>query len=120
MFFDPKISDHFTGGSFGTDLYELLLYPSKIEVVNFTSSALNRSMKFGIYLPPGYSRSSSNYYPVLYLLLGYNMSVEGMTNSYARGSALSVKLNKKFCLRTDSCISECQGNLFVNQIAQLD
>ncbi len=78
------ISDHFTGGDFGTNPLELLLYPSKMEVAYFTSSSLNRTMKFGIYLPPGYSRSRTNYYPVLYFLLGYNMSVDGMTNSWIK------------------------------------
>ena len=117
------VSDHFTGGSFGTDLYELLLYPSKIEVVDFTSSSLNRSMKFGIYLPPGYSRSSTNYYPVLYLLLGYNMSVEGMTNSWVKAALdayiLTGEMQKMIIVIPDGLNYKNQsGHFFVNQIDQ--
>src|SRR4030043_1345417 len=47
------VSDHFTSGDFGTNLLELFWYPSKMEVAYFNSSSLNRTMKFGIYLPPG-------------------------------------------------------------------
>jgi len=41
------VSDHFTGGDYGTDPYELNKYPSKMEVAYFKSPSLNRKMKFG-------------------------------------------------------------------------
>jgi hypothetical protein len=120
------VSDHFTGGDFGTDPYELIWYPSKMEVAYFTSSSLNRTMKFGIYLPPGYSRSRTNYYPVLYLLLGYNMSVDGMTNSWIKaaldGFILTGEMQKMIIVIPDGLNYKNQngqkGHFFVNQIDQ--
>jgi len=120
------VSDHFTGGDFGTDPYELIWYPSKMEVAYFTSSSLNRTMKFGIYLPPGYSRSRANYYPVLYLLLGYNMSVDGMTNSWMKavldGFILTGEMQKMIIVIPDGLNYKNQngqkGHFFVNQIDQ--
>jgi S-formylglutathione hydrolase FrmB len=115
------ISDHFTGGDFGTDPYELYRYPSKMEVAYFTSSSLNRRMKFGIYLPPGYSRSMADYYPVLYLLLGYNMSVSGMTNSWVKtvldGLILTGEMQKMIIVIADGLnYKNGRGHFFVNQI----
>jgi len=120
------VSDHFIGGDFGTNLLELIWYPSKMEVAYFTSSSLNRTMKFGIYLPPGYSRSRTNYYPVLYLLLGYNMSVDGMTNSSIKtvldGLILTGEMQKMIIVIPDGLNYKNQngqkGHFFVNQIDQ--
>jgi S-formylglutathione hydrolase FrmB len=115
------VSDHFIGGDFGTGPYELYRYPSEIGVVYFNSPSLNRRMKFGIYLPPGYSRSSTNYYPVLYLLLGYNMSVEGMANSWIKavldGFILTGEMQKMIIVIPDGLNYKNQnGHFFVNQI----
>ena len=115
------ISGHFTGGDFGTNPLELLLYPSKMRVAYFTSSSLNRAMKFGIYLPPGYSRRRTNYYPVLYLLLGYNMSVDGMTNSRIKtvldGLILTGEMQKMIIVIPDGMnYKNGRGHFFVNQI----
>ncbi len=117
------VSDHFQGGEFGTNLFESIWYPSKMDVGYFTSSSLNRTMKFGIYLPPGYSRSRTNYYPVLYLLLGYNMSVDGMTNSWMRaaldGLILTGELQKMIIVIPDGLnYKNGRGHFFVNQIDQ--
>ena len=120
------VSDHFTGGDFGTNLLELALYPSKMEVASFASSSLNRTMKFGIYLPPGYSRSRTNYYPVLYLLLGYNMSADGMTNSWMKAVLdsliLTGEMQKTIIVIPDGLNYKNQngqkGHFFVNQIDQ--
>jgi hypothetical protein len=117
------VSDHFIGGDFGTNPFELLLYPSKMRVASFTSSSLNRTMKFGIYLPPGYSKSRSNYYPVLYVLLGYNMSVDGMTNSWIKavldGLILTGEMQKMIIVIPDGLNDKNhRGHFFVNQIDQ--
>jgi enterochelin esterase-like enzyme len=92
-------------------------------VAYFTSSSLNRAMKFGIYLPPGYSRSRTEYYPVLYLLLGYNMSVDGMTNSWIKtvldGLILTGEMQKMIIVIPDGLNYKNQrGHFFVNQIDQ--
>lgn len=117
------VSSHFTGGDFGTNPLELLLYPSKMGVTYFTSASIKRNMKFGIYLPPGYSRSRANYYPVLYLLLGYNMSVEGMTNSWVKavldGLILTGEMQKMIIVIPDGLnYKNGRGHFFVNQIDQ--
>jgi hypothetical protein len=54
-----------------------LRYPSRWNFSPFPVLPWGRKMKYGIYLPPGYSRRRSTYYPVLYLLGGYNMSAAG-------------------------------------------
>ncbi len=115
------ISDHFSGGEFGTNLYELFRYPSKIGVTYFKSPSLNRRMKFGIYLPPGYSKSKYNYYPVLYLLLGYNMSVDGMANVWIKraldGLMLTGEMQKMIVVIPDGLnYKNGRGHFFVNQI----
>lgn len=115
------VSDHFSGGDFGTDLYELYRYPSRMRVAYFTSPSLNRRMKFGIYLPPGYSRSSKDFYPVFYLLLGYNMSVEGMANSRMKrvldGLILAGEMQKMIIVIPDGLnYKNKRGHFFVNQI----
>jgi hypothetical protein len=115
------VSDHFAGGNFGIDLFDLTLYPSRMEVAYFTSPSLNRTMKFGIYLPPGYSSNMTNYYPVLYLLLGYNMSVEGMTNSTMKavldGLILTGEIQKMIIVIPDGFnYKNGRGHFFVNQI----
>jgi hypothetical protein len=115
------VSDHFTGGDFGTDPYELLRYPSKMKVAKFKSPSLSRKMKFGIYLPPGYSRSRASRYPVLYILLGYNMSVDGMTNSWIKtvldGLILTGEMQKMIIVIPDGLnYKNHSGHFFVNQI----
>ncbi len=115
------VSDHFTGGDFGTNPLELILYPSKMEVAYFTSSSLNGTMKFGVYLPPGYSKSRTDYYPVLYFLLGYNMSVDGMTNSWMKsvldGLILTGEMQKMIIVIPDGLNYKNQReHFFVNQI----
>ncbi len=117
------VSDHFIDGDYGTDPYELYRYPSEIGVTYFNSPSLNRKMKFGIYLPPGYSRSSTNYYPVLYLLLGYNMSVEGMANSWVKAALdtfiLTGEMQKMIIVIPDGLnYKSGSGHFFVNQIDQ--
>lgn len=115
------VSDHFIGGDFGTDPYELVRYPSQMRVLSFHSPSLKRRMKFGIYLPPGYSRNSTNYYPVLYLLLGYNMSVEGMANRWMKAALdaliLSGEIQKMIIVIPDGLNYKTRnGHFFVNQI----
>jgi len=115
------VSDHFSGGDFGTDPYELYRYPSRMGVAYFTSPSLNKRMKFGIYLPPGYSRSLTDSYPVLYLLLGYNMSVEGMANSWIKkaldGLILAGEMQKMIVVIPDGLNDKSKrGHFFVNQI----
>ena len=117
------VSDHFIGGDFGTDPYEFYMYPSEIGVAYFNSPSLNRKMKFGIYLPPGYSRSRTNYYPVLYLLLGYNMSVEGMANVWVKTALDTListgEMQKMIIVIPDGLNYKNQsGHFFVNQIDQ--
>lgn len=114
------VSDHFPGGEYGTDPYEMLRYPSKMRVVSFSSPSLKRRMKFGIYLPPGYKRSNT-YYPVLYLLGGYNMSVLGMANSWMK-SALDTlimghEMQKMIIVVPDGMnYRNGRGHFFANQI----
>jgi hypothetical protein len=115
------VSDHFSGGDFGTDPYELYRYPSRMGVAYFTSPSLKKRMKFGIYLPPGYSRSLTDSYPVLYLLLGYNMSVEGMANSWIKkaldGLILAGEIQKMIIVIPDGLNDKSKrGHFFVNQI----
>jgi hypothetical protein len=115
------VSDHFPGGDFGTDPYELYRYPSRMGVAYFTSPSLNRRMKFGIYLPPGYSRSPTAFYPVFYLLLGYNMSVAGIANSRIKkvldGLILAGEMQKMIIVIPDgSNYKNKRGHFFVNQI----
>ncbi len=120
------VSDRFTGGNFGTNPLELILYPSKMEVAYFTSPSLNRTMAFGTYLPPGYSRGRTSHYPVLYLLLGYNMSVQGITNSTIKtvldGLILTGEMQKMIIVIPDGLNYKKQngqkGHFFVNQIDQ--
>jgi hypothetical protein len=115
------VSDHFSGGRYGTDPYEMWRYPSKMGVASFSSPSLGRKMKFGLYLPPGYKRSSTTYYPVLYLLGGYNMSLSGMTNSYMRSALdaliLSHEMQKMIIVIPDGMnYKNRRGHFFVNQI----
>ncbi len=115
------VSDHFPGGEFGTDPYELFRYPSKMGVYAFRSPSLGRKVKFGIYLPPGYSRSRSNYYPVFYLLAGYNMSVSGLANSYMRAALdsliLAGEMQKMIIVIPDGLnYKNRRGHFLVNQI----
>jgi hypothetical protein len=115
------VSDHFPGGEYGTDLYEMFRYPSKIKVRSFYSPSLNRRMKFGIYLPPGYTRSSSTYYPVLYLLGGHNMSISSFANTYFRAALdtfiLTQEIQKMIIIIPDGMnYKNRSGHFFVNQI----
>ena len=114
-------SGHFPGGRYGTDAYEMFRYPSKMTTASFSSPSLKRKMKYGIYLPPGYKKSKTTYYPVLYLLGGYNMSVSGMANSWMR-SALdaliwSDEMQKMIIVIPDGMnYKNGRGHFFVNQI----
>jgi hypothetical protein len=115
------VSDHWPGGEYGTDPYELWRYPSKMGVTYFRSPSLRRFMRFGIYLPPGYSRSRTTYYPVLYLLGGYNMSIAGLTNSYVKSALdlmiLSGEIQKMIIVIPDGAnYKNKRGHFFVNQI----
>jgi hypothetical protein len=115
------VSDHFPGGEFGTNPLEMFSFPSKMGVSYFYSPSLKRDMKFGIYLPPGYSRRRMSYYPVLYLLGGYNMSIKGMTNSWMRAALDSLiftgELQKMIIVIPDGMNYKNQsGHFFVNQI----
>ena len=117
------VSDHFSGGKYGTDLYEMYKYPSQMGVVSFNSSSLNRKMEFGIYLPPGYGRSKYTYYPVLYLLGGYNMSIEGLANGWVQaaldGLILTREIQKMIIVIVDGeNYKNGRGHFFVNQIDQ--
>ena len=115
------VSDHFPDGKYGTDIYELYRYPSQMTVTSFYSPSLDRRMRYGIYLPPGYRRSKSNYYPVLYLLGGYNMSIAGMTNGWIRSALdsliLSHEIQKMIIVIPDGMnYKNRRGHFFVNQI----
>ncbi len=114
------VSDHFQGGEFGTNPYELFRYPSKMGVSYFYSPSLKRRMWFGIYLPPGYSRRGT-YYPVLFLLGGYNMSITGMTNSWIKRALdsliLTGEMQKMIIVIPDGMnYKNHRGHFFVNQI----
>jgi len=115
------VSDHFSGGEFGTNPLELFWFPSKMGISYFYSPSLKRYMKFGIYLPPGYSRRRMSYYPVLYLLGGYKMSIEGMSNSWMRraldGLIFTGELQKMIIVIPDmKNYKNRRGHFFVNQI----
>jgi S-formylglutathione hydrolase FrmB len=115
------VSDRFPGGEFGTNPYELVWYPSKMGVSYFYSPSLKRDIRFGIYLPPGYSRRRMSYYPVLYLLGGYNMSIGGMTNSWMRtaldGLIFTGEMQKMIIVIPDGMnYKNRRGHFFVNQI----
>jgi len=115
-------SDHWPGGEYGTDPYELWRYRSRMGVTYFRSPSLGgRVMRFGIYLPPGYFRSRTTYYPVLYLLGGYNMSIAGLANSYVKSALdlmiLSGEIQKMIIVIPEGMNYKNQrGHFFVNQI----
>jgi hypothetical protein len=115
------VSDHFPGGEYGTNPIELYLYPSKIGATSFYSPSLNKKMKIGIYLPPGYKKSTTTYYPVLYLLGGYNMSVSSLVNSWIQ-AALDVLITTKQMQKMIIVVPDGmnykngRGSFFVNQI----
>ena len=116
-------SDHFPGGEYGTDVYEMVRYPSRMGLASFYSPSLGRKMKFGVYLPPGYKRSKTTYYPVLYLLGGYNMSISGMTNKWIRTALdtliLAEQMQKMIIVVPDGMnYKNGRGHFFVNQIDQ--
>ena len=115
------VSDHFPGGEYGTDLYEMFWHPSKMGVNSFYSPSLKRRMKFGIYLPPGYKGSKTTYYPVLYLLGGYNMDISGLANRWVRAALdafiLTQEIQKMIIVIPDGMNSKNgRGHFFVNQI----
>jgi hypothetical protein len=115
------VSDHFPGGEYGTDPIELFLYPSKMGITSFLSPALNKKMKIGIYLPPGYKRSRTTYYPVLYLLGGYNMPVSSLANSWIQAALdafiLTKQMQKMIVVIPDGMnFKNGRGSFFVNQI----
>ncbi len=115
------VSDHFPGGQYGTNAYEMLRYPSKMSTASFKSPSLNRKVKYGIYLPPGYQRNDGTHYPVLYLLGGYNMSLSSMTNSRMK-AALDVLVAKEdiqkmiIVIPDGTNFKNGRGSFFVNQV----
>ncbi len=115
------VSDHFPGGEYGTDPLELFLYPSRIGATTFYSPSLNKRMKIGIYLPPGYKRRATRYYPVLYLLGGYNMSITSLVNPWIQaaldGLILTQQMQKMIIVVPDGMnYKNGRGSFFVNQI----
>jgi len=115
------VSDHFPNGEYGTDPYEMLRYPSKMKVRSFYSPSLRRYVRYGIYLPPGYSRKKTTYFPVLYLLGGYKMSLEGMANSWMRaaldGLIVTEEMQKMIIVIPEGMNDKNgRGHFFVNQI----
>jgi enterochelin esterase-like enzyme len=115
------VSDHFPDGEYGTDPYEMLRYPSKMKVRSFYSPSLRRYVRYGIYLPPGYSRKKTTYYPVLYLLGGYKMSLEGMANAWMRaaldGLIVTKEMQKMIIVIPEGMNDKSgRGHFFVNQI----
>ncbi len=117
------VSDHFPGGQYGTNVYEMFRYPSKMSIAAFKSPSLNRKMKYGIYLPPGYKRDDGDRYPVLYLLGGYNMSIKSMANSRMKAAldvlVSSQEMQKMIIVIPDGTnYKNGRGNFFVNQVDQ--
>ncbi len=115
------VSDHFPGGEYGTDPIEMFLHPSKIFRGSFYSPSLNRKMKYGIYLPPGYKKSQTTYYPVLYLMGGYNMDISGLANSWMQAAfdalILIQEMQKMIIVFPDGMnYKNKRGHFFVNQI----
>jgi len=115
------VSDHFPGGEYGTDPLELFKYPSKMYRLSFFSPSLGRKKKYGIYLPPGYKSSKTTYYPVLYLLGGYNMSLKGLANSSVKAALdaliLTEEMQKMIIVFPDGMNDENgRGHFFVNQL----
>jgi hypothetical protein len=115
------VSDHFPGGAYGTDPYEMLRHPSKMGVTSFNSPSLKRRMKFGMYLPPGYKASASRFYPVLYLLGGYNMSIAGLANRHVQAALdtliLTQQIQKMVIVIPDGLNDKNgRGHFYVNQI----
>ena len=115
------VSDRFPNGDYGTNFYELYEYPSEMGVVIFDSPSLNRKVQFGVYLPPGYWRSHYNYYPVLYLMGGYNMSVEGLANEWVQLALdyliYTEEMQKMIIVVVDGeNYKNGRGHFFVNQI----
>ena len=115
------VSDHFPDGKYGTTPYEMFRYPSKMAITTFNSPSLNKRMKFGIYLPPGYKASQNTYYPVLYLLGGYNMSISGLANKWIRTALdtliLTQDIQKMIIVIPDGLNHKNgRGHFYVNQI----
>jgi hypothetical protein len=115
------VSDHFPEGEYGTNPYEMFRHPSKMGVTSFYSPSLKKRMKFGFYLPPGYKGSKTTYYPVLYLLGGYNMSISGLANTWVRAALdmfiLTEEIQKMIIVIPDGMNSKNRrGHFFVNQI----
>lgn len=116
------VSDHFPGGEYGTDPIELIFSPSQLFISAFKSPSLNnRKIKYGIYLPPGYDKSKTTYYPVLYLMGGYNMGIPALANSWMRAAfdalILTEEMQKMIIVIPDGLnYKDKRGHFFVNQI----
>jgi hypothetical protein len=115
------VSDKFPGGEFGTNPIELLLSPSDMRVSSFLSLSLNRIINFGIYLPPGYRDSPATFYPVLYLLGGYNTSLSNLAGPGIRAALdaliLSGEIQKMIIVMPENLnFKNGRGHFFVNQI----
>jgi hypothetical protein len=115
------VSDKFPGGEFGTNLIELFRSPSIMGVLPFFSPSLNRMMNFGIYLPPGYRNSPTTFYPVLYLLGGYNTSISNLAGPGIQAALdaliLSGEIQKMIIVIPENInFKNGRGHFFVNQI----
>jgi enterochelin esterase-like enzyme len=115
------VSDHFPDGDYGTDPIEMIFHPSKMLVASFYSPSLKRKMKYGLYLPPGYKSRKTTYYPVLYLLGGYNMGISSIANSQMRSVfdalILTQEMQKMIIVIPDGMnYKNKRGHFFVNQI----
>ena len=53
---------------------------SRCYAVSYESALFNQTLKYGIYLPPGYYENDSRNYPVVYLLHGINSSSSSFIN----------------------------------------
>jgi enterochelin esterase-like enzyme len=90
-------------------------------VLPFFSPSLNRMMNFGIYLPPGYRNSPTTFYPVLYLLGGYNTSISNLAGPGIQAALdaliLSGEIQKMIIVIPENInFKNGRGHFFVNQI----
>ncbi|MBI2324136.1 MAG: hypothetical protein HYU87_04140 [Chloroflexi bacterium] len=83
----PHVDDLLTGApsAVEVELSDAPDAPSQVESRTFASAALDRTMRYVVYLPPGYSRSVTRY-PVLYMLHG----MDGGEDEWRRYGLLDV------------------------------
>ncbi len=116
-------SDHFPSGKYGSNFFEMLFNPSEMDIGFFHSPSLNQNTTYGIYLPPGYEKDETTFYPVLYFLGGYNMSLDGMANEWIQAALdaliLSRSMQKMIIVFVEGRNDKNgRGHFFVNQIDQ--